>query len=356
MLLNYLEAVVVDEYRQLTDAPVGVPHSDRTRVLLAYLREQDNRAAEEDRRLLREAAALEAYRAAALGRIAQALAVDGLDCLVLKGAAFSYTAYPAPHLRPRNDEDLWVRASDFERACGVLERCGYTPQVELTSSEVTRQRHFTSVCAPAHQVDLHWWPVNPSAFDSLPTFDACRDQAVALAAVGPDVYAPGPVHALLLACAHRVAHHTATEDAMWHCDVHFLADTLQPGDWVRFEAEARSAAIARICGVELSHARATLGTPVPAALVERLLAVEGEASARYLRSLGPLRDLWLELAARETIASRVRLLTEHVFPPRHYVAARYGYRGVALLPLFYAHRAVNGFAHWTAELVSRLAR
>lgn len=335
----------------------GLPHSDRHLVLLSYLRDCSGEASAEDKLALREAAVLEAERAARLGRVCGELARHRLDALVFKGAAHSYTMYPESHLRSRNDDDLWVRRADFGTACAVLEQLGYTPPVEITSPAITRQRHFARRDGVLlHQIDLHWWPVNPSAFDRLPDFDTCFAVSVPLTALGPWVRVPAPVHALLLACAHRVAHHTPTEDAMWLCDLHFLASALTVEDWGAFERIARDARVAQVCGLELSRARTVLGTPVPPEIIGRLVNVRGELSARYMRPLGPLGDLWRELTAPSGVTARARLLAEHLLPPREYVAARYGYHGVALLPLFYAHRAVNGLVNWTAQLMARLAR
>ena len=357
MLRKYLEAVVYDGFGRKPDNPVGALHSDRHRALLAHLRAAAGAASDGDRQVLREAAVVDTDRAIRLKGVCDRLHRSSIEFLVLKGAAFSHLAYPAPHLRPRNDDDIWVRERDFTAACDVLEASGYRAQLELTSSEVTRQRHFSGTGAiQDHEVDLHWRPVNPSTFDGLPSFDECLSQSVTLDAIGGQVRAPGRVHALLLACAHRVAHHTETEDAMWHCDIHFLANALGPADWREFESQAGRARIARICGESLRYVMTRLGTSVPPALVDRLVHVEGEPSSRYLRPLGPLGDLWLELRARDGVQARLRLLTHHVLPPRDYVAARYGYSGVALLPLLYAHRAIHGFAQWTAEFVSRLAR
>lgn len=357
MLRKYLEGVRDDDSGGRDDNPVGGLHSDRHRALLAHFRMSNGDATDDDRRVLREAAVVDADRSRRLRRLVDQLAGHDIDALILKGAAFAHVAYPAPYLRPRNDDDVWVRERDFAAACALLEGSGYAPRVEVTSAEITKQRHFVARDALApHQVDLHWWPVNPSAFEHLPAFDECFDQSVTLEAIGAGVRAPGCVHALLLACAHRVAHHTETEDAMWHCDIHFLAGRLGAADWRAFESQARRAQVARIAGASLRYVMNRLGTDVPEDIVERLLQVEGEPSSRYLRPLGPLGDLWLELRARDGVQQRLRLLTHHVLPPREYVAARYGYTGVAWLPFFYAHRAINGFAHWTAELVARLAR
>lgn len=356
MLIKYLEGVRDDSFGAPADSAVVRIHSDRHRALLAHFRTLAGDATDGDRARLRDAAVIDAQRSVQLARVVDRLSRNNIDCLVLKGAAFGHCAYPAPHLRPRNDDDLWVRERDFAAACAVLESMRYAPQVELTAPEITRQRHFVArEPHAAHEVDLHWWPVNPSAFDDLPSFDECLRASIPLDRVGPGVRAPGRVHALLLACAHRAAHHTETEDAMWHCDIHFLASALTPAEWREFESQARRAGIARIAGTALDYVITRLGTNAPHDVVQRLLLVAGEPSSRHLRPLGPLGDLWLELRARSGLQSRLRLLKQHVLPPRDYVAARYGYNGVALLPLLYAHRVINGLAHWTAELVSRLA-
>ena len=354
---SYLEAVLDDGFAGCQDRPVGAVHSDRHRVLLAHFRLRSGDATEHDRDALRDAAVLDAQRTIRLRQITDQFACKNIRCLILKGAAFSALAYPAPHLRPRNDDDVWVRQTDFAVACDVLAAAGYEAQVEVTSSEITRQRHFVARGHfLAHEVDLHWWPVNPSAFDALPSFDECFARSESLDAIGRNARAPGPVHALLLACAHRVAHHTETEDAMWHCDLYFLAQRLAAAEWAEFESLARRAKIARVSGVALQYVVTRLGTDVPHDVIDRLTRVDGEPSSRYLRPLGPLRDFWLELTARRSVLARLRFVAHHLLPPRHYVAARYRYNGVVLLPLFYAHRAISGFAHWTAEFVARLAR
>ena len=356
LLLEYLQSVVADDPETPDDKAVGVPHSDRHLVLLAHLQHLEGDDSSHVRQQIRQAIAVEAVRVGALARVIAVLAAANIPSLILKGAALSYTVYPAPHLRPRNDDDLWVREADFTRACAVVQAHGYQPEVEVTAADITRQRHFHATGGSmVHKIDLHWWPVNPSAFDHLPPFDACFAESVPLAAVGPHARAPGPVHGLVLACAHRVAHHTQTEDAMWLCDLHFVADSLTAIDWATVEATAHASQVARLTGTELARVRTTLDTPVPSPVIDRLSAVRGELSAHYLRPLGPLRDLWFELRARPDWSTRARLLGSHLLPPREYVAARYGYQGAVLLPFFYAHRAVRGLAHWTAQFFARLA-
>ena len=40
-----------------------------------------------------------------------------------------------------------------------------------------------------------------------------------------------PVHALLVACIHRVAHHRGTERLIWLLDIHLLASRLEEREW-----------------------------------------------------------------------------------------------------------------------------
>ncbi len=63
-------------------------------------------------------------------------------------------------------------------------------------------------------------------------------------------------------------------------------------------------------------------------------------------SLAPHRRRWhILLADLHTLSSwqnKLRLLRGHLFPPATYLYARYATTNCALLPVFYAHRAVRG--------------
>jgi hypothetical protein len=63
-------------------------------------------------------------RAHVLVRIARTLAGEGLDALLVKGAALALSVYPDPAARPMSDIDLLVRRADRERIVAALCRAG----------------------------------------------------------------------------------------------------------------------------------------------------------------------------------------------------------------------------------------
>lgn len=320
-----------------------------------WCRAADREAGGPLRVAVRELVAREALVAARLAAVLQALATAGIAPIILKGAALAYTVYPEPWLRPRNDDDLLVAADQFDRARAVMRVLGYTEQAANPGARQTAQCHFTVRGAgKVHHVDLHWHPLVPAAFRGFPTHAELLRTAVALPALGPAAKGPSPVHALLLACAHRVAHHGPTEDPQWLIDVHLLAHALDEEGWTTFCQAAGASRLAAVCRFELQRAVALLGSPVPQAVFDALGRATGEPSARHLAAGGRLHRLWLEfgdLRARERWAN----LLSRLFPSPAYMRARYGARGPAL-PLAYAWRATAGTARWIADALVRRGR
>ncbi|MGE3277968.1 MAG: nucleotidyltransferase family protein [Vicinamibacterales bacterium] len=305
-------------------------------------------------RIVREAAIVDAWQGAAVTQCIAVLAAAGIPVLVMKGAALSWTCYPEAHVRPRNDDDLLVPRERFDAAVGALCAAGYRVEPQIEAEPVSRQRHLSREWpAGVHHVDLHWWPSNPVAFDALPAFEALMAGSVPLPACGPAARAPGTVHMLLLLCAHRVAHHTPTEDPQWLLDLHFAAVRLGQGEWARFAAAARASRISQICGTELASARARLGTPVPADVLADLLAARGEPSADHLRDRGPLYVQWLNLRHLSGPGARLALISAHLLPPAAYMQARFGPAGPLRLSWLYLRRLCAGSARWVREYIGR---
>ena len=76
-----------------------------------------------------DAAAIELVRKREIGRVMQALA--GEDILFFKGTALAYSLYPQPHLRPRLDHDILVRAERAADIHAALLALGYKLHVQL---------------------------------------------------------------------------------------------------------------------------------------------------------------------------------------------------------------------------------
>jgi len=250
--------------------------------------------------------------------------------LVLKGAALAFTHYPDPTLRPRADTDLLVEETQQHAACEILEQLGYR-RMPLTSGELVTYQVF------AHA--LRWDDLLASS-ERIPR-------------LGGTACGLGAVHALTLACVHRVAHHAHEERLIWIYDIHLLAERLTDNECERFIDLVTASKLTAVCAQGLARAADLFqGAGAIRVLADlrthRPTTVEPSASftAAKMRKLDVLVS---DLRALGGWPSRLRLLREHIFPPRAYMRAAYGTTTDGWLPLLYVWRFVRGAAVWCRQ-------
>jgi hypothetical protein len=299
---------------------------------------------------LRDRLARDLVASVRLRKAVEALANAGIEPIVMKGAALAASAYPASWLRSRTDDDLLVPRVSFRMACDVLERSGYTRQPANPDWEDTGQAHLTKVWpgGDRHHIDLHWRAVLPRAFKDLPDYDALRRSARPLPAAGSGAWHPSLAHTMVLACAHRAAHHGPDDDPIWLLDVHFVASRLDPASWKTAVETALASRVAAVCAVELARASSAFGTCVPMEVLQRLGEARGEPTARHLQVRSRLHRVWLDVLSRD---DRWRALGARVLPSRAYMKTQYGGPDL-LLPVLYLWRATAGAVAWIAEAIA----
>src|SRR5438445_1391189 len=148
-------------------------------------------------------------------RVLSALHDANVNTLIFKGTALAYTQYTHPSLRPRNDTDLLVKREDWDQAARVLHRLGYKRKDEIRGNVARNQGEFVrqEQCVH-HVVDLHWQISDRPVFAAALEFEPLLQNAVEIPALGAVSRTLAPVHALLLACMHRVRHYNA-DLLMW---------------------------------------------------------------------------------------------------------------------------------------------
>jgi hypothetical protein len=203
--------------------------------------------------------------------------------------------------------------------------------------------------AVVHLVDLHWRVVNPQQFGHVLDHAEAAAQAVP---IPPLPHARGlcAVHALLLACVHRVAHHYGSESLIWLYDLHVLSDAMTADEWAQFATLAAHRDVDAICRQGLMLARARFGTTVPSGW--RDLAPSGTGSgkpAMYLERQRHVRRVYWDLQALPDWTTRLRLVRQHLFPPSDYMRTVYAPASHAPLPVLYAVRALRGARKWMAR-------
>ena len=285
-------------------------------------------------------------------RVLTALARSGVRPLLMKGLPLAYTHYRSPDLRPRGDADMLIRRSEREAASGVLAELGYERLNTMRGELVSSQSSWNKLdgYGVTHSVDLHWRVNNCQIFAEAASYDELLNGSVPIQVLG--ARALGPVHALLLACMHRVAHVTASwgvdetrhygDRLIWLNDIHLLASRMSLPELTGFVRLAVERRLKTICIDGLRHSQRCFGTPLPDQILTALSAAGSpEPSARYLDP-GRLRFLVRDIRSLSNVRDRLRLVREHLFPPAEYMRKKYAVSRRGWLSILYLRRAVQG--------------
>jgi hypothetical protein len=298
----------------------------------------------------RLAAATEAVQRQDLIRLLAAFGEAGERCLPLKGAQLAYTHYREPWLRPRFDTDLLVEVGRQRRADAVLRDLGYLPSVQVSGALIGHQLQYQrrNDFGLMDVVDLHWKVANPHVFADTLTFDELIAAAGPLPKLGEHARSLSNVHALILACVHRVAHHQNSDLLIWLYDIRLLAAAMTQQEQAEFLEQARARRLRSICASGFAAAERQLGGEGLRDVLDGLRSGEGDAAdpgAAFLRQDFRRIDILLsDLRAVRGWTRKVRLIREHLFPPPAFIRARYGSR--TPLVLGYVDRILGGIGKW----------
>ena len=157
----------------------------------------------------REIAGRNLLSVAALTDIAQSFDTEGIPYVTLKGLPLAILAYGGIASRHSKDIDILVAPAQFERACVVLRRLGYSrvlpapdagPNLLALWSRLRKDHTFRKAGV---ETELHWRPVNNPYLLAMPLIPATwRSVEVAPARL---VNALGPDDMFAYLCAHGAA-------------------------------------------------------------------------------------------------------------------------------------------------------
>jgi Uncharacterised nucleotidyltransferase len=303
--------------------------------------------------------ALAIVRERELRRVLSALADHCVTPVLLKGAHLAFALYPSPDRRPRLDTDLLIKESDRETVRRCLESLGYVPGTTVTGDVAFAQYQVWRIdeSGARHTIDVHWRVANPKAFADRLTHDELLRDAVPVSRLGSNAFGPSPVHALLVACLHRTAHHGTSTRLVWLFDIHLLANQLSERAWVDLANLSRDRGLAAVVASGLEAASERIGTVIPTVITDRLRADAADTEADVLAFLsGPRPQMQVAVSDWKRIRSwraRVRFAREHLFPAPRYMRDRYQITSQAALPFLYAHRIATGSVRWLRD--ARLA-
>ena len=127
----------------------------------------------------------------------------------MKGAPLAYSHYPHPWMRPRADTDLLIAPECRHASAGVMTAEGYASGTGFSGELVTHQHVWERVDRQGlrHLFDIHTRVANPFPFAGSFEFRELASRAVPIQALGRVDRGLCAVDALLVAAAHRAAHH-----------------------------------------------------------------------------------------------------------------------------------------------------
>jgi hypothetical protein len=302
----------------------------------------------------RALAAADAVRERELVALTSAWSGAGVGALLVKGAALAYQVYPRPDLRTRLDTDVLVEEAHRTRAADVLAEAGYELVRQFTGALVTYQAPYVKRRdgVAVHVVDLHWRLANPQPFGDVLSYGEMASASEALSALGPAARGPSLLHALALACVHRIAHHSGADRLIWLYDIHLLAGRASAGLWESLVDLARRRGVSAVCADGLRAAGDAFDTPVPESVIGRLVsesAVGPDRTAAYLRPRRHLARVTQDFWDLKNWRQRARLVREHALPPARYMRDVYAPDSHAPLALLYVRRAWRGARRWLTK-------
>lgn len=310
-------------------------------------------------------ALLEANRKAEIMQIVDRLAAEGVQSVLLKGAALAYLYYAQPFLRSRSDTDLFIRAADREAVDAFFRRRGYQRPNAVSGQWVSRQTtyfRFDRMRMP-HTFDVHWAINNSPIFSPVLTFDDCDEAAIAVPALGGHARTLRPDHALTLACLHRASHMRAPywvdgvafiegNRLIWLYDIHLLLTEMSRDELDAFACFAQRKRLKAICRDALTVTQECFGAPIPRDLLDRLEPDQApEPSACYLHS-GGNGIMAAEFRAIPGARNKLRYLRELTLPPPRYLLGKYDKSHAAWLPLLYCRRSAAGLGKIVSRFLS----
>ena len=287
---------------------------------------------------LRESFMEDAHRAAAvdlaadleLRRLLEAFAAGGVRLLLIKGSHLAYTHFDRPDLRARIDSDVLISLDDRGVADAIITtELGYTAPAKPSGDFTATQKLYvkTENAADVHIVDLHWRLTSPQAFAHVLSFEELYASSVAVPALGRWARGPSNVHALVIACMHRVAHHHDEADQFkWLYDIHLLASGLAEEEWDAFARFLLEREVAAVCLESLERSARWFHTVVPARITadDRFAAARvHEATAAFLRVRPKAREVLDDVRALRSWRDRAALVGEHLFPAADYMTRVY---------------------------------
>lgn len=285
-----------------------------------------------------------------LERVLSRLEANGVEAILLKGAALALTVYPDPALRPMGDIDLLIRPSDLRAAVDALEAMGYEPENPPMRRGLEYlfffETNFRGGYRSLLRFELHWNLMGGEGSRYRPNIDWFWEQTRAIRVGKASALILSPTAHLLYAAVHASMKHGGdSARLLWLYDLHLIVERCPDVDWRDLLDKAQAFHWAPAVRAVLAEVSQVFSTSIPGwvhdALAEVVdpesqLLVERTAQRDQTRTLGAWRHL-----AFLGWKARFQWLAAVVFPDPAYICWRYRPKISWLWPACYVTRWVD---------------
>ncbi len=284
-----------------------------------------------------------------LARISARFSGEGIETILLKGAALLLTVYPHPALRPMGDLDLLVREADVPRALSVSEALGFKILRPGVSEARLRTKHEIALArrladgTPIY-LEIHWRFIPRESLVAGPSREPEQLWRESYPSEDRTIFARvlSAEDALVLGALHLQRH--VYSRAIWFVDLAMILER-KGIDWDRVVEKAEIWRARSALYLALSGLRAICGVAAPREVIAalhpgRLRAAGaeaivcwsnafGEQAARGEHALSPTRRYLLKLLLVRDTFGALAQAGRMLFPSQAWLRARYGPRAGA---------------------------
>jgi hypothetical protein len=289
-----------------------------------------------------------------LAAILDRLSVQGVDVVLLKGAALVHTVYGGAGLRPMEDLDVLVHREDVRPTLAVLIERGYQRagiEVRPDADLLYENELKLDKAGPLHfWVEVHWSLFDMPYYQRVLPMDWFWQTALPVRIGDTAARVLGPEAQTLHLCGHIMLQHgDERASLLWLHDVaEVLVHYRDQLDWEELLNRAQEFRLVLPVQQVVGRVAEQWGVPVPAQVLSRLNALRPSADEvrvvawRTARQRPVAQRFWSDLAGMGDWRQRLHYVWIQLFPSVTYMVSRYGIKHRLLVPLYYPYRWLVG--------------
>ncbi len=293
---------------------------------------------------------------------------EGVNVIVMKGAALAEPVYGNPALRPMSDVDLLVRGKDLPRLDRILQSLKYAPWSRTLGDITEGDGYLTTLVyrkpsLRSASFHVHWHFVNSTipneSYIGRIRIDEFRKGAERRTIAGTDALVMAPHHLLIHLCEHALRVPHSLNKLIYFCDIARSIDVYGTGlNWTLLVDEAEKSGMSGMVYITLFFTRYYLQAPIPDGVLKTLKPNRlGFCERLFMKAVSHNcrrsgLSYLIHLSMNRSITGKVRFIVRTMIPPRNILAIRNHTSPDRLTRTHYWNRACEIASHFSGPLRS----